>query len=76
MPTYNFDAITHRGKRSGVCPKCRKYGVRTQGFTQTVNPFNTNADGLMKTRDEIRSEVSAEAKKWAESQFVHVRCES
>ena len=37
---------------------------KTKEFFQTVNPFNKNADGTVKSREEIRGEIVAERNAW------------
>lgn len=52
---------------------------QTRKFTQTHNPFNRNAEGLPKTRDEIAREVMAERAAWllipAEDDHANARCQ-
>jgi hypothetical protein len=36
----------------------------TKHFRQTLNPFNKNADGTMKTRDQIMAEEIANRNAW------------
>jgi hypothetical protein len=37
---------------------------KTEKFYQTVNPFNKNKDGSLKTREQIYKEVCQERDKW------------
>jgi hypothetical protein len=64
MTRYTFDEVaikaTFRWKEDG------KSRQRTKTFWQTMNPFNVNADGLMKSRDEILEQLRAERDKWLE----------
>lgn len=39
----------------------------TRKFFQTVNPFNKNADGSVKTRDQIMREITAKRDEWLKS---------
>jgi hypothetical protein len=55
-----FDVIKHSTKVTGRCTKCGKRRTRTVIKEQTVNPFNRNADGTIKTREEIHEAVWAE----------------
>lgn len=58
MPTYKFEEVTLKAVRT-------KDGKRQQKtFRQTINPFNKNADGSRKTREQIYSELSEEAQLW------------
>lgn len=36
----------------------------TRKFWQTVNPFNCNEDGSVKTREQIYAELNAERDEW------------
>lgn len=77
MPTYYYDRITARASKSGVCPGCGKAATRSQTFGQTVNPFNRNPDGTVKTAAEVRASVNSEAVAWrdADTPVMHARCE-
>ena len=37
---------------------------KTKRFMQTLNPFNKNADGTLKTRSQIMAELSAQRDSW------------
>lgn len=62
MATYRFDEVTlkatYRWKENG------KSRQRTKTFMQTINPFNKNADGIIKNRVEIMAELSKERDAW------------
>lgn len=73
MTTYSFPEIWSRHTRTGPCPVCGKRTRRSKKFEQTVNPFNKNPDGTVKTRDEVWASVRAEAKAW-EPDFRHEAC--
>lgn len=55
-----------------VSIKCKKAWIdasgkrrqRTKKFWQTISPFNRNADGLQKTREEIQREIERESVLW------------
>jgi hypothetical protein len=65
MPTYTFEEIRwSSGRRNLKCRTCGKRFTRSRTFTQTINPFNRNADGQVKTRSEIYTELRAEAEAW------------
>lgn len=59
----------------GICFSVAR-GTRTKEFTQTLNPFNTNADGSVKTRSEIQAELSAQAKAYRDRNeaIYHAKC--
>lgn len=76
MTTYRYDSITARGFKRGQCAVCGKGAERSREFSQTLNPFNRNPDGSVKTALEIRREVNAAAKAWQDGEpVVHARCE-
>ena len=64
MTTYRFQSVRRTAEKSGNCPSCGKRVVRRQTFEQTVNPFNRNADGTVKTAQEVDASVKAEAAAW------------
>jgi hypothetical protein len=64
MTTHNFGKVTVDAKKSLNCPRCGKRVRRSKQFWQTVNPFNTRADGLMKTAHDIVPELIFEAEQW------------
>ncbi len=76
MTVYRYDAITARGYKRGPCDGCGKTAERTQVFQQTLNPFNKDADGAVKTSAQIRSEVNAQALAWQQGAVRHARCEA
>lgn len=63
MPTYTFQEVRHTKTVRLKCP-CGKRFQRSYAATQTVNPFNKNTDGTVKTYSEILREVIAEANAW------------
>lgn len=62
MTTYVFPVERVSLPISFDCPSCGKT-KRKRSFTveRTVNPFNKNEDGSMKSRDEVRAAARAEA---------------
>lgn len=59
----HFQEVTLMGRKAGKC-RCRKRRTRTEKFFQTLNPYNKNKAGEIKTRVEILEELSAEKSKW------------
>ncbi len=55
--TYRFDEVRLSTRRSGRCTGCQKRTTRTLQVYQTLNPFNRNAQGLPKSREEILVEL-------------------
>lgn len=75
--TVRYEEVKARATRKGRCPTCGKRSVRTCTFTNTVNPFNTNPDGLPKTYAEVVRHVEQMAADWAPTpaEFEHNACE-
>lgn len=48
------------------CMKCAdgKWRTRRKTFTNTVNPYNKNGDGTVRTMHEIYVSLNAEADEW------------
>ena len=53
----NFQEIKHKRKIAGVCKLCSKTRTRTITEEQTVNPFNKNTDGTIKSHFEVSQSV-------------------
>ena len=49
MTTIRFTAVRRTASRSGICPICGERGTRRTTFEHTINPWNTNPDGSVKT---------------------------
>ena len=75
MPTYRFEKVQLTAKKSGKCA-CGKRVTRQQTFYQTHNPFNTNADGQVKTVGEIMAENRAKADAWQREPVECSNCEA
>ena len=73
--THNFPEIVARRTKSGSCPVCGKRVRRSQTFSETVNPFNRNEGGTLKSPAEVRVSVNKEADAWVPD-FTHARCEA
>ncbi|TDR82163.1 hypothetical protein [Paludibacterium purpuratum] len=59
-----FVKVTLTATRTWKDPATGKRRSQTKTFFQTLNPFNRNADGQPKTRDEIYVELRAESEAW------------
>ena len=57
-----------------MCPVCGKRSKRTQTFMMTVNPFNKNPDGTVRTPAEVLTAVKAKASQW-QPDFTHEKCQ-
>jgi len=52
-----FEEIKRSQKIKGTCKKCGKKRVRTVSESMTVNPFNKDADGNVRTKREVYDAV-------------------
>lgn len=77
MTTYRFSEVAHRATKRVPCEGCGKTLSRSRTFVQTLNPFNKNVDGTVKTRQEISEELRADAAAWKADQSGerHAKCE-
>lgn len=73
MTTYRFQKVQCQFEQTGQCPTCLKRVTRRRTFTQTVNPFNRNDDGSVKTSAEVYAAVKAEGEAW-QPDFTHEAC--
>lgn len=67
---HTYPPIKTRREHRGKCPNCGKTVTRSKQFWMTVNPFNRNPDGSVRTAEEIRADVNAEADAWVPD-FTH-----
>ena len=58
-----FDEVKIKGTRRWTDEEGKKR-QQTRAFMQTVNPYNKNANGHVKSRDEIMTELLAERSDW------------
>ena len=54
----NFEEVKFKRPVKGTCSKCGKRKQRIISVCETVNPFNKNGEGFIKTYDEVRQSVS------------------
>lgn len=59
---YSFNEIKLTGKRKVIVNGKKKIQQKT--FSQTVNPFNKNLDGSIKSAKEIIAELKEEIAEW------------
>lgn len=72
--TTRFEVVKQRATKYLPCPVCGKKVRRERTFEKTINPFNRNADGQVKTRTEVREDVRAEALAWQHQPEPHQKC--
>lgn len=74
MTTYRFKEVTHPVTKRVDCRVCGKKVTRSTTLSQTVSPFNKDADGQPKTAEQIRAELRAEAETWQPRNDIHAAC--
>lgn len=58
----NFEEVSIKATKKWVDNGKKRQETKT--FSQTINPFNKDKDGTVKTRAQIMSEISLERKLW------------
>jgi hypothetical protein len=69
MATIRFEEVKIKGVRRWK--ENGKARQETRTFMQTINPFNKNAAGLVKSRCEILQELYAERAQWLVKEVYH-----
>lgn len=64
MTTHVYRQIHAQGTKSLPCPGCGKKVRRSTTITNTVNPFNHNAEGMIKTPQEVNADVQRLLTEW------------
>lgn len=70
-----FQKVQIRARKRTTCSVCSKRLDRTKTFYQTINPFNKNKDGTIKSERQILDELSVEADAWRKDPEVCQQCE-
>lgn len=73
--SISFEQVSMSNSKTGTCPVCGKKASRSKTFMQTINPFNTNKDGFVKSREEIRVELREKIEAWRKEPTIHAKCE-
>lgn len=61
---YVFNEVSVKAVKRWKDPVSGKPRQETRKFFQTINPFNKNAKGVPKSRDEIMAEIKKERDDW------------
>lgn len=72
--TERYEPVRHKAVKSLPCPGCGRKVRRQRTFTQTLSPFNRNADGLPCTRGEVIQKLSREAAEWEREPETCSKC--
>ena len=75
MPTYRFEEVPRQFTKSVPCTVCGRKVRRQRTFSQTINPFNKNAAGQVKTFGEIYTELAEKGEAWQAEPETHTKCE-
>lgn len=73
---YTFDVVKHSVSKSGKCSVCGKRIRRAKTFDATVNPYNQNIRGEMKTHEEVRRDLIQRANTWLAAPIKCASCEA
>ena len=74
MIRHQFEVLKFAGYKSGKCG-CGKYRQRQKTFVMTVNPFNRNPDGSVKTRAQVMKDLNDVIMKWRGEPITCDTCE-
>jgi hypothetical protein len=74
MTRHTYEEVEHPFTKTVPCRVCGKKLKRSTTLSQTINPFNRNAAGDPKTRQEIRAELKAKAETWQPVNDIHAGC--
>lgn len=75
MTITTYEKVQRRCQKSGPCAVCGVVTSRSITLWHTLNPWNKNEDGTVRTRAEIALILADEAKEWMGQPVVHARCE-
>lgn len=70
-----FEVVKVHATRRGQCSVCGRHCTRSYTAEGTINPFNKNEDGSVKTREEVREALKPKVEAWKQTPLRHVRCE-
>jgi hypothetical protein len=59
-----FETVKRTAVRKLVCVHCGRRFRRQRTFTNTINPYNRNPDGSIRTRREVEENVARLAGEW------------
>lgn len=76
MPTYTFQRVTRPVSKTVPCRGCGKKLKRSTTLEQTINPFNKNEDGTVKTHRQILIELESEAEDWHPRNDICPTCDA
>lgn len=75
MTTVNFEVVSRSVSKNGKC-YCGKRRVRSTTIENTINPFNKNKNGEIKSYEEVEADVQREAKEWCNEPITCDKCKN
>lgn len=60
----DFQEVRGSATKYGACPGCGKRLRRSKTFIHTVNPFNRNDDGTVRTIEQVREHLREVVVAW------------
>lgn len=73
--TVTYDKVTYRAEKRVPCDHgCDRQVKRATTLYQTLNPFNKNAAGQPKSREEITAELRVKAEAWRKEPETCAHC--
>lgn len=71
-----FRELKRRASKLVACAVCGAKVKRQRTFMQTLNPWNKNADGTVRSPEDIWRALDTEAGEWAVQPETCRKCES
>lgn len=73
----DFKAVRVVATRNMQCERgCGRKTTRQRTFECTINPFNTNADGTVKSEREVRAQAQEKADAWRPDPYTCKACQA
>ena len=74
MTRYVFDEIARRGFKRVRCAGCGKPLTRQRTFFMTLNPWNKNPDGTVRSERDIHEALGEKIAAWQAEPEHHAAC--
>jgi hypothetical protein len=74
LTTTRFEEVRRTGSKTVPCESCGKKLRRQTTFTNTISPFNKNADGHPRSRAEIWDHLGEQVADWERLPAWHDAC--
>lgn len=71
----DFPVVKAVATRNMYCERgCGRKTTRQRTFECTINPFNKNADGTVKTESQVRAQAQEQADAWRPEPYTCKKC--